>query len=122
MLTYGGWHDKRIAIIVRDMLILYGWKMENMAWIEDLAIMAVDMVDNYQYTMFGKVTLEDIEYIETSNTLYRHEYSPGRYKVVKSGVYYGTFSEEKADEVVEFLKENDWNKELLEVMIEIGEI
>ena len=122
MLTYGGWHDKRIAIIVRDMLILYGWKMENMTWIEDLAIMAVDMVDNYQYTMFGKVTLEDIEYIETSNTLYRQEYSPGRYKVVKSGVYYGTFSEEKADEVVEFLEENNWNKELLEVMIEIGEI
>ena len=30
--------------------------------------------------------------------------------------------EEKADEVVEFLEENDWNKELLEVMIEIGEI
>lgn len=122
MLTYGGWHDKRIAIIVRDMLILYGWKMENMDWIEPLAIMAVDMIDNYQYTMFGKVTLEDIEHIETSNTLYRHEYSPGRYKVVKSGVYYGTYSEEKADEVVEFLEENDWNKELLEVMIEIGEI
>lgn len=122
MVNYGSWYDKRIAIIVRDMLLLYGWKLENMGWIEDIAILAVNMVDNYQYTMFGKVTLEDIEYIESTDSMYRQEYGPGKYKIMKSGVYYGIYSKDKADEIVEFLQENDWNKELLDVMIEIGEI
>ena len=128
MLTYGSYHDKRIAILVRDMLLMYGWNMENIDWIEDTAIMAMKMIDNYQYTMFGKTTLEDIVYIETSEKIPGiNRIKSGAYAIYKSingrQIYFGAYkTEEKAVEVLEFLKDNNWDKELLNVMREMGEI
>ena len=128
MLTYGVYHDKRIAVLVRDMLLMYGWNIENMTWIEDTAIMTIEMIDNYQYTMFGKTTLEDIIYIETSDKVQGiNKTKSGKYSVVKAVngkvTYFGTYAtEEKAVEVIEFLKDNNWDKELLNVMREMGEI
>lgn len=128
MLTYGSYHDKRIACLVRDMLIRYGWNMENMQWIEDTAIMTIEMMDQYQYTMFGKTTLEDIIYIESSNNVPGiNQTKYGTYSIHKTvkgkSTYFGTYkTEEKALEVFEFLEDNNWDKELLNVMKEMGEI
>lgn len=128
MLTYGVYRDKRIAILVRDMLLMYGFNLENMDWIEDTAIMTIEMIDNYQYTMFGKTTLEDIIYIETSEKISGiNRIKSGAYAIHKSingkQIYFGAYkTEEKAIEVLEFLKDNNWDKELLNVMKEMGEI
>ena len=128
MLTYGVYRDKRIACLVRDMLIMYGWNMENMQWIEDTAIISIEMIDQYPYTMFGKTTIEDIVYIETSNNIPGiNQTKQGTYTVNKTingkSTYFGTYkTEEKALEVFEFLEDNNWDKELLNVMKEMGEI
>ena len=128
MLNYGSYHDKRIACLVRDMLVMYGWNIEDILWIEDTAIISMKMIDNYQYTMFGKTTLEDIVYIETSSrTPGIQKTKNGKYTISKSikgkVTYFGAYkTEEKAIEVLEFLKDNNWDKELLNVMKEMGEI
>ena len=77
--------------------------------------------------MFGKSTLEDIEYIESScNIPYCRITSSGKYQISKhingKVVAYGTYSEDNAIEVVEFLMDNNWDKDLLKVMQEMGEI
>lgn len=127
-ITYGSYHDKRIACLVRDMLIMYGWDLDNMKWIEDIAVMTIEMIDGYPYTMFGKTTLEDIIYIETSEKISGiNRIKSGAYAIHKSingkQIYFGAYkTEEKAIEVLEFLKDNNWDKELLNVMKEMGEI
>jgi transposase len=127
MITYGRWYDKRIAIIVRDMLLKYGFNLDNRDWIVEIAEWTVQMQDLLPYTMFGKSTLEDIEYIESScNIPYCRITSSGKYQISKhingKVVAYGTYSEDKAIEVVEFLMDNNWDKDLLKVMQEMGEI
>ena len=82
--------------------------------------------------MFGKSTLEDICYINYSEStpkkepyLYEHK-KPGHYQIRKriNGKFtnFGTYPYDKAIQVRDFLKDNDWNKELLELMQEMGEI
>ena len=128
MVTYGGWHDKRIACIVRDLLIKYGWKVENMQWIEEIAVWTVQMMDLLPYAMFGQVTLEDIAYFESEcETPYCiPARTPGKYIVTKwsngHAIHYGTYSESKAKEVIEFLEDNNWDKDLLKIMQEMGGI
>ena len=131
MVTYGSYHDKRIACLVRDMLIMYGWNLDNMKWIEDIAVMTIQNMDTYHNSMFGKVTLSDIAFLEScSNSIkknYRPSNTPGKWIVNKwingKNIHYGTFNtEEKAIEVVEFLQNNNWDKDLLKVMQELGEI
>ena len=128
MITYGVYEDKKIAVMVRDMLLLYGFKLELMPMIEDTVTWINDIQELLPSTMFGKVTFEDIEYVNVSERpMYmRPAQTPGKYIVTKyingRSVHYGTFPEDKAIEVVEFLQDNNWDKELLNVMQEMGEI
>ena len=128
MLTYGVWYDKRIAIIARDMYVEYGFNFDNQNWINNMAEWIVEMLDLLPSTMFGRSSVEDIVFIEDSERpMYmRPAQTPGKYVVTKyingRSVHYGTYSEEKAVRVVEFLEDNNWDKELLNVMQEMGEI
>ena len=128
MLTYGVWYDKRIAIIARDMYVEYGFNFDNQNWINNMAEWIVEMLDLLPSTMFGRSSVEDIVFIEDSERpMYmRPAQTPGKYIVTKyingRSVHYGTYSEEKAVRVVEFLEDNNWDKELLNVMQEMGEI
>ena len=131
MITYGVYEDKSIAVLVRDMLIMYGWDLDNMKWIEDIAVMTIQNMDTYHNSMFGKVTLSDIAFLESCSESikknYRPSNTPGKWIVNKwingKNIHYGTFNtEEKAIEVVEFLQNNNWDKDLLKVMQELGEI
>ena len=128
MITYGVYEDKSIAVMVRDMLLLYGFKLELIPMIEDTVTWINYIQELLPSTMFGKVTFEDIEYVNVSERpMYmRPAQTPGKYIVTKyingRSVHYGTFPEDKAIEVVEFLQDNNWDKELLKVMREMGEI
>ena len=131
MITYGAYYDKRIACLVRDMLIMYGFYPDNMVWVEDLAITSINNMDNYKSSMFGRVSLEDIEYLETCElTDYDRYLKPtgtnDKYSITRSirnkSIYFGTYSFEKGKEVIDFLNDNNWDKELLQIMQEMGEI
>lgn len=128
MVTYGTWRDKRIAVIVRDMLLEYGFCLDNMVWIEDIALWTVQMMDLYSSTMFGKSTSEDIIYLEADCQIPYAKPVPESDKVQVERyingvrVYFGRYNEDKAREVVEFLEDNNWDKDLLKTMQEIGEI
>ena len=128
MVTYGTWHDKRIAEIVRDMLIVYGWNLDNMLWIEEVAVWTVHCMDLYNNGLFGGVSLEDLQYVELCEEESRYCYPCGKYYQVRKrignrNVSFGKYkTRENAMHVVEFLEDNNWNKELLKVMHEMGEI
>lgn len=127
MWTYGSWHDKRIAIIARDMLLMYGFCMDNRDWIVEIAEWSVQMIDLYSSTMFGKSSIEDIEYLESDCEIPYCSITPsGKYQIQRcingKSTYYGTYPEDKAAEVVEFLEDNNWDKNLLKTMREMGEI
>lgn len=126
MITYGSWHDRRIAVVARDMYIKYGFSLDNRDWINEDAEWIVEMQDLCINTMFGRGTLEDIIYIEDSakeQMKYIRPTSNKKYQIVKGNVAYGTYdSKEKAMEVRGFLMDNGWDKELLNIMKELGEI
>lgn len=127
MITYGVWMDKRIAVIARDMYIEYGFTLTNQDWINMMAEWIIEMSDLLPSTMFGKSTIDDIIYLESECEIpHCRQTGSGKYTVQKcidgSTVYYGTYSEEKAAEVVEFLEDNNWDKNLLQMMKEMGEI
>ena len=132
MITYGSWYDKRIAIMVRDMLLEYGFNLSNRDWIVETAEYAMEMIDLLPHTMFGDTTFDDIYYINYSECApkkepYLYEYNnSGHYQVRKriNGKFtnFGTFPLGKALRVRDFLKDNDWDKELLDTMLEMGEI
>ena len=128
MINYGTYRDKRVANIVRDMLLLVDWDKDKLESIKEVAYWIIYCSDLCQCSMFGMSSIEDIEYIEeecriphTSLTKY-----PDKLVVTKSIngkiVYFGTYSENKAREVVEFLEDNNWDKDLLKTMQEMGEI
>ena len=128
MINYGTWQDKRIAEIARDMYIKYGFDPANKEWVNDIAEWTVHILDLLPLSMFGKMTFEDIAYLEAdyavpytrpasdSDKLTVSRYINGKY------VYYGQYDKDKAREVVEFLEDNNWDKELLKTMQEMGEI
>ena len=131
MITYGSWHDKRIAVLVRDMLLMHGFCLDNMVWIKPLAEMTIEIMDKYKDSMFGRSTVEDMVYLETSELSdYDRYIKPAKSKnkylirntVNGKNTYFGTYTREKAEEVVDFLNDNGWDKELLTVMKELGEI
>jgi len=127
MITYGVWRDRRIAVIARDMYIEYGFNLDNQEWVNMVAEWIVEMQDLLPSTMFGKATVDDIIYLESECEIpHCRQTDSGKYTVQKciggSTVYYGTYSEEKAAEVVEFLEDNNWDKNLLQMMKEMGEI
>ena len=110
------------------MLLMYGFNQDNIVWIKPLAETTIENMDKYNSSMFGKTTLEDIKYIETSEKISGiNRIKSGAYAIHKSingkHIYFGAYkTEEKAIEVLEFLKDNNWDKELLNVMKEMGEI
>ena len=128
MVTYGVWRDKRIAEIARDMYIQYGFDLKNSEWINETAEWIVQMNDLLPDTMFGRCTVEDIAYFEEECRIpYTvSKGNSGKVRVLKTingkYEYFGTYSEDKAREVVEFLMDNNWDRELLEAMQEMGEI
>jgi len=124
---YGYWQDKRIANLVRDMLLMYGFRIENRDWIVEVAEWTVHMLDVLPYTMFGQSTIEDIAYLENDHVpTYCKQVSDSKYAVQKTingtTEYYGTYTIDKAEEIIEFLQDNNWDKNLLETMQAIGEI
>lgn len=121
MVTYGAWYDKRIAIIARDMYVEYGFDLSNQDWINNLAEWIVEMIDYYPNTMFGRVTIEDITYVESKETcIYPNN---TQWRIIHNNTYYGTYpTKEKAVKAKEFLIDNNWDKELLDIMMEMGEI
>ena len=64
MITYGSYLDKRVAELVRDLLIMYGWDMDNMDWIEDVSEYTIKTIDQIHGSMFGEPCWEDIEFLE----------------------------------------------------------
>jgi len=131
MITYGSWHDKRIAVLVRDMLLMYGFNQDNIKWIKPLAEMTIEIMDKYNSSMFGRSSLGDIVYLEGEELSRYDKYiSPaktkGKYIIQRvingKNTYFGTYTREKAEEVIDFLNDNNWDKELLTVMKELGEI
>ena len=68
LITYGAWHDKRIAVIARDMYVEYGFDLSNQDWINETAEWIVEITDLLPSTMFGGVTVEDIAYVESRET------------------------------------------------------
>ena len=131
MITYGNFADKRIAIIVRDMLLEYGFNLDNRDWIVELAEWTVQMQDLLPSTMFGKVTVADIAHIESDKStsehyIYESRKKPGQYDIYKSidGKLrnFGTYPKDRARKVRDFLVNHDWNKDLLKIMQEMGEI
>ena len=130
MISYGAWHDRRIAVIVRDMLLEHGFTIDNRDWIVEIAEWSVEMTDLCGNTMFGKMTLEDITYINREDVqehyLYETQNAPGHYQVRKrvNGKFtsFGTYPKDKAIRVRDFLMDNNWDGELLKVMQEMGEI
>ena len=120
-ITYGCWHDKRIAVIARDMYIQYGFDLDNQEWINEVAEWVVQMQDHRPNTMFGKVTVEDIAHIESMETcIYSNN---NQWRIIHNNTYYGTYpTKAKAIKAKEFLMDNNWDRELLDIMIKMGEI
>lgn len=46
MIQYGTYKDKRVAELVRDLLILYDWDKAELCWIQDLATYTIEQADN----------------------------------------------------------------------------
>lgn len=121
MITYGAWYDKRIAVIARDMYVEHGFNVGDSVWINEMAEWMVEMIDYYPNTMFGRVTIEDITYVESKETcIYPNN---TQWRIIHNNTYYGTYpTKEKAVKAKEFLIDNNWDKELLDIMMEMGEI
>ena len=124
---YGYWKDKRTAEMVRDMLLLYGFKVENRGWVVEIAEWTRQMELLLPNTMFGRVTVDDLAYLEQDNVPeHLLKTTSGKYQVRKyiNGkiITYGSYPKDRAVRVVEFLKDNNWDKELLETMQTVGEI
>lgn len=131
MITYGSWHDRRIAVLVRDMLLMYGFNQDNIKWIKPLAETTIEIMDKYNSSMFGRSSLGDIVYIEGEElSIYDKYMAPAKTKgkyIIQRGIngkttYFGTYTREKAEEIIDFLNDNNWDKELLNIMKELGEI
>ena len=46
IINYGTYKDKRVAELVRDLLILYDWDKAELCWIQDLATYTIEQADN----------------------------------------------------------------------------
>ena len=128
MITYWSGKDKRVACLIRDMLIMYGWNKEDMPWIKDIAESAIKMIEVIPGTMFGVKCIEDIEYIEDYGKVRCiTKTKKGKWRIDKTlngkRTYYGAYpTKDKAVEVLEFLEDNDWDKQALTMMKKIGAI
>ena len=128
MITYGVWYDKRIAEIARDMYIQLGFCLDNQDYVNEMAEWIVHVIDLSPSTMFGKSSIEDIIYLEADCYIPYVKPVPESDKVQVERyingvrVYFGRYNEDKAREVVEFLEDNNWDKDLLKTMQELGEI
>ena len=46
MIGYGTYKDKRVAELVRDLLIIHDWDKTELCWIQDLATYTIEQADN----------------------------------------------------------------------------
>ena len=46
MIQYGTYKDKRVAELVRDLLIIHDWDKTELCWIQDLATYTIKQADN----------------------------------------------------------------------------
>ena len=122
MINYGYYKDKRIAELTRDFLKENNWNKEIYPRLREEAEYVIELLDTLQGTMFhanNNTLIEyNIELIEEESSNKYYYLTQGRYQVTKSvngkTEYFGVYNtEEEAQEIVEILKLNNWDKTVL---------
>ena len=131
-INYGSYKDHDLAVIVRDMLILNDWNKEEYPNIRSLAedvlhiqrlIEANMFSGEYDYIYLEKLC--ELENIQSDMHKYIYYMDNQGYRIQKNIngdiKYFGTYnSREDAVMVRNLLIDNDWDKEVLELVEEIG--
>ena len=128
MINYGFYKDKRLADLTRDLLKLNNWDKDLYPSLRAEAEYILVVIDKIKGNMFYGNNNTVLEYNlivlddEVSNKYYY--YTNGRYQVSKfidgrrkSFGYYDTADE--AAEIVEILKLNNWDENVLTILNEI---
>lgn len=123
MINYGYYDDKRIAELTRDFLKQNDYNKELYPGFRSLAEYIIRLIDDIiPYTMFygcrNTIREYNIEIIENESNNKYYYYTHDKYHIVKylngkleSFGYYDT--EEEAQEIVEILQLNNWDKSVL---------
>ena len=137
MINYGSYKDHDLAVIVRDMLILNDWNKEEYPMIRELAetVLFIQRLiygnmfgGDYNYTYLEGLCLFDRSFSVLSDADSKYVYynkAAGRYSVQKyidgSVINFGYYdSKEEALHVRELLIDNNWDKDVLDLVKEVG--
>lgn len=137
MVNYGFYKDYDLAVIVRDMLILNDWNKDEYPSIRSLAeevlyiqrlLYSNMFAGEYDYIYLEGLCLFDRVFPVLSDDDSKHVYynkAVGRYSVQKyingSVINFGYYdSKEEALQVRELLIDNNWDKDVLDLVKEVG--
>ena len=135
MINYGHYKDYRLAVMVRDMLILNDWNKEEYPQLRYLCEEILPVIRLLESNMFsGVYSEEDIEHIcyleelnnyDITNTRYILQNEYGKY-MIRRRVHgkltsFGTY-DNKHDALFAYdlLENNNWDKDCLKIVEEMG--
>ena len=128
MFILGFYKDKRLAELTRDLLKLNNWDKDLYPSLRAEAEYILSVIDNLKGNMFygnnNTVHEYNVEVLENEVSKKYYYYMNGRYQVskfidgkLKIFGYYDT--EDEAAEIVEILKLNNWDENVLAILNEI---